>query len=205
MPRSSHSPSLPQHGNPGELLDDAVLSGLVGRLGSDTLRYLPAVLVPALASVLHISIFTRMFPPGPYGEYSLVYVVVSIVTAIIAGWLQQSVLRYLPRYREEGRLEEFLAKLGTILWLTAILILLVGLGAHRWVEPILGGYGRYYVPAVVWVIAWLVFFVQNHAFRANLQSATFARYEVLYAVGRLAFALALVYFVSKDVIALIIG
>ena len=79
---------------------DDVLSGLTGRLGSDTLRYIPAVIVPAVVSILFISIFTRVFDPGPYGEYALVFVIVAILTSAISGWLQQSVLRYLPRYRE---------------------------------------------------------------------------------------------------------
>jgi O-antigen/teichoic acid export membrane protein len=186
-------------------VEDDVLSGLIGRLGSDTLKYIPAVIVPAAVSVLHLSIFTRIFEPGPFGQYSLVYAIVAIFTAVIAGWLQQSVLRYLPRYREQGRVSEFYSKLGSILWMIAILILVIGLSVHTLIRPLLGDYGRYYVPAVVWVIAGVVFFVQNHAFRANLQSSKFTRYQVLYAVGRLVFALLFVYFVSRDVIGMMVG
>jgi O-antigen/teichoic acid export membrane protein len=185
--------------------DDAILDHVVSRLGSDTLRYIPAVLLPALLSFLSVSIFTRIFDPAPYGEYALVNSTVSIATGLLAGWIQQSVLRYLPRYRAEGRTGEFVGKLGSILWVMAFSVLALALILYRPAVSVLGGYGRYYLPAVVWMIAGVVFFVQNHAFRANLRSAVFSRYQVGYAVGRLVFALGFVFFVSRDVIGLVIG
>ncbi len=56
--------------------EDTVLAGLVSRLESDSLKYLPSVILPAAASLLGVAIFTRIFPAAPYGEYSLAYVVV---------------------------------------------------------------------------------------------------------------------------------
>lgn len=205
MTPSHHDTDLNEQGGLGEVSDDEVLSGLIGRLGSDTLRYIPAVIVPAVLSVLHIAIFTRVFAPGPYGQYSLVYVVVTITTSVLSGWLQQAVLRYLPRYRREGRVQEFHAKVGAFLWMTVLLVLVVALAAHWLVRPLLGEYARYYFPALVWVIAWVFFFVQNHALRADLRSARFARYQILYAVGRLAFSLGFVFLISRDVIGMIVG
>lgn len=197
------TPTPPDH--TGGSLNDDILSGLISRLGSDTLKYVPAVIVPAVISILHLAVFTRIFEPGPYGEYALVYVVVAILTSVISGWLQQSVLRYLPRFREQDRVQEFYSKLGSILWMIALLMLVAGLAVHSLVRPLLGSYERYYIPAVVWVIAGVVFFVQNHAFRANLKSAVFSRYQVLFSVGRLVFALLFVYFMSRDVMGMIVG
>ncbi|UCH84073.1 MAG: lipopolysaccharide biosynthesis protein [Candidatus Latescibacterota bacterium] len=205
MTRSHEDNTPKREAQSGDVLGDEVLSGLIGRLGSDTLRYIPAIIVPAVVSILYISIFTRIFAPGPYGEYALVYVIVAILTSAISGWLQQSVLRYLPRYRQQGQAGEFLAKFGSILWAVAALILIAGLLLTPLIRPLAGGYARYYAAAVVWVMAGVIFFVQNHAFRANLQSATFSRYQVLYSVGRLVFALLFVYLVSRDVIGMIVG
>jgi O-antigen/teichoic acid export membrane protein len=188
-----------------ETTEDAALAGLVSRLGSDTLRYLPAVIVPAAASILGVAVFTRIFPPGPYGEYSLVYVVVTTATVILSGWLQQSLLRYLPRYRAEGKLEEFLVRFGSILWVFSGLVLAAALLLGWPLRAFLGVYARYYFVAAVWVVAGAAFSVQSHAFRANLQSAAFSRYQVAYAVGRLVLALAFVYLVSQDVMGLVIG
>jgi O-antigen/teichoic acid export membrane protein len=185
--------------------DDAILDHVVSRLGSDTVRYVPAVVLPAFLSFLSVSIFTRIFDPAPYGEYALINSTVAIVTGLLAGWIQQSVLRYLPRYRAEGRTTEFLGKLGTILWMMAFALLALAALVYRPAVTALGGYGRYFLPAVVWTIAGVVFFVQNHAFRANLRSGVFSRYQVAYAVGRLAFALGFVFFVSRDVIGLVVG
>ena len=184
---------------------DEALAGLVSRLGSDTLRYLPAVIVPAAASVLGVAVFTRIFPPGPYGEYSLVYAVVTTAIVILSGWLQQSLLRYLPRYRAEGKLEEFLVRFSSILWAFCGLVLAAALLAAWPLKPFLGAYSRYYVLGAVWAVAGAAYTVQTHAFRANLQSAAFSRYQVAYALGRLVVALALVYLVSRDIMSLVIG
>ncbi len=201
--RPQHKFSPRSAGSP-DLSDEAALEGLVSRLGSDTLRYLPSVIIPAVASVLFVSVFTRIFPPGPFGEYSLVYVVVSVVTSVLSGWLQQSVLRYLPRYRAEGRLDEFLAKFGAIVWMFSLAMLL--LVACGWpFREYFGAYGRYYISASVWVVAGVLFFVGTHVFRANLQSVAFSRYQVAYAFGRFVLALAWVYLVTRDVTGLVVG
>ncbi len=183
---------------------DPVLSGLVSRFGSDTLKYLPSVVIPAVASFLGVAIFTRIFSADAYGEYSLVFIIVSVATSVLSVWLQQSVLRYLPRYRTEGRIDEFLARFGAILYafaFVALVVLLLGWPVHS----LMGTTGRYYLVAAFWTISGFVFFVQSHAFRATFQSVAYTRYQVLYAVARLALPLVYFYIVSRDVIGLMIG
>jgi O-antigen/teichoic acid export membrane protein len=203
-PTRENDGTTPAPAGPPDVTDEAALAGLVSRLGSDTLKYLPAVIVPAAASIVGVAIFTRIFPPGAYGQYSLVYVVVATATMLLSGWLQQSVLRYLPRFRADGRLAEFVARLESVLWSFALLslgVLLLG-----WpFRSVLGDYARFYLVGVVWTVAGVVFFVQNHVFRSNLQSALFSRYQVAYAVGRLLLGLAYVVLVSDDVIGLAIA
>ncbi len=195
----------PDRSDTPETTDDDALAGLVSRLGSDTLRYIPAVVVPAAASVFGVAIFTRIFPPGPYGEYALVNVVATTAIVILSGWLQQSLLRYLPRYLAEGRLEEFVVKFNSILWVFSGLVLAAALLVGWPLMRVLGAFARYYVVAAVWAVAGAVFIVQTHSFRASLQSAAFSRYQVAYALGRLVLALAFVYLVSKDVMGLVVG
>ncbi len=205
MAGKRNEPDPPTPDDSSSLPDDAMLDAIVSRLGSDTIRYIPAVVLPAFLSFLSVSIFTRIFAPAPYGEYALVTSVVAIGTGILAGWIQQSVLRYLPRYRAEGRTGEFIGKLAVILWVMGIGVFAAALLLYRPAVSVLGGYGRYYVPAVVWMVAGVIFFVQNAAFRADLRSSVFSRYQVAFAVGRLVFSLAFVLFVSRDVMGLVIG
>lgn len=186
-------------------LNDEVLSGLVSRLTTDTLKYLPAVILPAVAGVFGVAFFTRIFPPGPFGEYSLVYVIVAVATSILSGWLQQSMLRYLPRYRSQGGLDEFLVKFGSIVWIFSLVAFGVLLLLGWPLRPLLGVYGRYYIAAVTWIVTGIVFLVQLAAFQAEFRSGAYSRYQVAYAVGRVVLPLVLIYWLSEDVIALVIG
>ena len=84
---------------------------LLGNLTKDTSRYIPAAILPALLSIAGVSIFTRLFTNLEYGRYSVVMAAVAILTAVISGWLQQSIVRYLQRYKTGNRLDEFIIKL----------------------------------------------------------------------------------------------
>jgi len=183
---------------------DPVLAGFVSRLRSDSLKYLPSVVLPAIASVVGVALFTRIFAAGPYGEYSLVYVVVATLHTILSGWLHQGVLRYLPRHRAENRLEEFLAKFGAILCVCSVVLVLLMIAGFPF-RGVFGNYARYYAVAAVWVASGFAFFVLSHGLQATFQAGAYSRYQVGYAVGRLVLPLVYFYAVSPDIMGLMIG
>lgn len=176
-----------------------------GRFGGDAFRYVPAVLVPAVLSFIGVAVYTRLFPPTPYGHYALVMAVAGISISALGGWLQQAVLRYLPRYRQDNTLGAFMGKLGGVMGLEVVVLAVV----MALLYPVLGvgksEYARFYFPGVVLVLSWLVFLVYNAAFQAKLQSAQYAKYQIAQAVIRLVFSLFLVFLVRHDVVSLVIG
>lgn len=192
------------HSDPVDVGAD-VVQRLHGRLGRDALRYLPAVVVPALLSVASVAIFTRVFPPGPYGFYTLVIATATILVAITGGWLQQSVLRYLPRYQSEGAEDTFLGRLNVILWGSVAALIVVSVPVYFALGGALDGYAHFYVPAVALVGAWLLFGTYNTVFQAGLRSSRYARYQLAFAVLRLSISLAFVFFVARDVLGLVVG
>jgi O-antigen/teichoic acid export membrane protein len=194
----------PSRADIGSEPEEAVLTELVSRLTSDSLKYLPSVVLPALASVAGVALFTRIFAAGPFGEYSLVYAVVSTVHTILSGWLHQGILRYLPRYRAEDRVEEFLAKFGALLVACTLVLVLVMVAGYPF-RSVFGGYARYYAVGMVWVASGFVFFVLSHALQATFQPGAYSRYQVGYALGRLVLPVVYFYAVSPDIIGLMIG
>jgi O-antigen/teichoic acid export membrane protein len=183
----------------------AVLERFSRRLGGDVLRYLPSVVVPALMSVAFITVFTRIFDPAAFGRYTVVYVTCAILTPLWSGWISQAVIRYLPRYRAGGKIDEFKSMmsallLAVILVLTALLVL-----AYPLVGGVLGPYQPYYLPGAVMVVAGVAYQALRALFQANLQSGAYARAEVLFSIGRLAFALVFVLLVARDAVGLIAG
>jgi O-antigen/teichoic acid export membrane protein len=197
------------HGNPqspGRVQEDSdLLRKLTGKLTRDTLRYIPAAIIPAVLSVVSVSVFTRVFIPQEYGLYALVIAATTILGATLSGWMQQSVLRYLPRFRADGRLPEFLSKLivlmlGTSLAVGLLFFLIGPLVADRW-----AAYGPFLIPAALLIVSEMFFLILGSAIQADLRSKTFSIFKISKATLQLGFSLAFVFLVRRDVVGLIAG
>ena len=175
------------------------------KLGDDARRYCVAAIVPAATSLAAVSIFTRIFDTAEYGRYSLTLAVVAIVTMLFVSWIQQSTLRYLPRFKAEHSLASF--NRGVLRMLSAACLLVAGLSvAGYWaVHSALGEYGGVYWPAVALLLAEMVFLSLNTVFQADLKAGRFAALKIACSALRLTFALGFVFFIKRDVIGLIAG
>src|SRR2546430_17320003 len=59
-----------------------------------SLGYSPAVVLPAVATLLFIVVFTRILGPVELGRYFLVVSVVTFSAVVLGTWFQQSLLRF---------------------------------------------------------------------------------------------------------------
>ena len=177
--------------------------GFIDKLKKDILHYAPAAFVPAGVSVASVAIFTRLFGLEAYGQYSLVLATTSITTILLAGWIQQSVLRYLPRFKASGELSQFMERFAAVLATVSMTALAIFLLLYPFMKSVLGDYGRFYFPGVVLVLSGVIFQVFTSVFQADLKSGCYAKYKIAFAVGRLALALAFIFLVTRDVIGLI--
>ena len=66
-----------------------------GVLSRHIAAYLPGTILPALLSFLFLFVFTRIFDPSQFGQYSLVLSVVGMLTVATAKWLETGINRYL--------------------------------------------------------------------------------------------------------------
>lgn len=110
-----------------------VTNTLLRKIGKDFLGYVPARVVPAIASFLGLSIYTRLLDPAQYGMYVITMTTVSIFTAVGFNWLNSSNLRYFKKYEKEQKLSKLISTgifilvsffiVGSILWygVTAVL------------------------------------------------------------------------------------
>lgn len=184
---------------------DDSLETLFSTLFRDARRYAPASLIPAAAGLISVSIFTRVFDSSEYGLYSLVLASVAILNAILSVWIQQSILRYLPRFKAENRLAEFSAKTKGIV---AVVCLVVGglfLAVYGFARTRLGAYEPLFLPALLLLITEITFLNLNTVFQADLRSGRFAVFKIAGALARLGFALVIVFFYRRDVTGLLMG
>lgn len=68
------------------------------------LRYAPAYVVPLLASLGGIAVFTRLLPPHEYGVYALVLSLIQVAQSLLFTWLNLSIKRFHEPAQREGKL-----------------------------------------------------------------------------------------------------
>ena len=97
----------------------------------DIAWYLLGAAIPIIVSLLRSPIFTRYFTPEEYGNYSIVFISISIVSVFLYAWLSNSVWRFYFKYKKSGELSSFYPSIIVfILLATIIFSLLVFPWAH---------------------------------------------------------------------------
>ncbi|MGG3906090.1 lipopolysaccharide biosynthesis protein [Geobacillus stearothermophilus] len=75
-----------------------------------------------IINFLAIALYTRALSTSDYGEYALIVATVGFINALLFQWIRLVILRFLPKYKKEGK--EFLL-LGTLF--TTYLVILLGI------------------------------------------------------------------------------
>ncbi len=108
-----------------------MLRSFLKRAGSDTFKYLPVRLVPAITSLITVPVFTRAIGAEDYGNFYLISSAVSFAAAIASAWISSSLVRLYWPSRKEGRLDDFTS---TVLWVALASLTAVG---------VIGGFGAW--------------------------------------------------------------
>ncbi|MCL2504432.1 MAG: polysaccharide biosynthesis C-terminal domain-containing protein [Coriobacteriia bacterium] len=124
-PEGQPEPPAPQAWEPGSL--SRILQGA----GTDTLKYFPVRLVPALTAFITVPVFSRMVSQEQYGNFSIISSATSLLAMIATNWVANSIVRYYWVYEKEGRNDEYVA---TSVWATVASIVAACLvaGAGVW-------------------------------------------------------------------------
>lgn len=69
---------------------------LFSRFKKDYLNYLISIILPAIISGISIPVFKNLLGSKGYGNFSLWLNAILIITAVLSGWILQSILRFYP-------------------------------------------------------------------------------------------------------------
>lgn len=92
------------------------------RIKHDLLWYLIGAMLPMLVLLLRSPIYTRVFTPAEYGQYTLVYLVFLYLSTIKLEWIRTSIWRYYLKYKKQALLNRFWQTVSTFFVASAILI-----------------------------------------------------------------------------------
>jgi O-antigen/teichoic acid export membrane protein len=163
-------------------------------LGKETFIYIPVFLVPAFINILTLSLFTRIFSPELYGEYSLVVNTTIIISSLMGQWIVLSIQRFRPDYRKNAKLGEFNLYLNRLLSQISIAFIAISILFFLFIPS---GYKSYYIPSVLSIVCSVYFMVLASVFQIDLLSKKNRNLNVINALGRLPITLLLLYFVSN--------
>jgi O-antigen/teichoic acid export membrane protein len=175
------------------------------KLGFDSIRYIPSTIIPAAVGIASVSVFTRLFGSELYGRYAVIIAAVTLFGAFFGGWIQQAVLRYLPNYQHEQRLNEFNGKLLIILTFLMLTIAAVAVAAYLPLRGTIGDYGRLYWPGVAMLLGEVAFLTLITLLQAELRSQAYSVYRSLLSVVGFALSLGFVLAIRRDIAGLVIG
>lgn len=87
--------------------------------------YLVGAAIPMIVSVIRSPVFTRYFTPEEYGDYSLVFITINIVSVFLYTWLSNSVWRFYFKYKKSGELSSFYPSLLILIFTATIIFSLI--------------------------------------------------------------------------------
>lgn len=177
----------------------------IGERARQLLRHLSlysvAHVVPALLSLGALMLFTRTFRPEMFGRYSLSLAVAGIVSTLLYGWLNYSVLRYAPQLDEELVIRNtFSVYLGI-----SSVLLLAAVGGYLVFRHRLGPYTVFYFASLGLALTRGGLQVLLAFFRAVLNSRKVTLFRLTRAVVALGLSVLLAIFVLDHIVGWIWG
>lgn len=174
------------------------------RLSKDTLTYGIAVIIPALIGIISISIYTRIFSVEAYGEYNQVFNTTLVITTLFSQWIQQSIQRYRPLYRDKSQLKQFDSNLMNLLALMFLIIVGFGLVGGIFKE-LLGRYESYYWICILLVLTQFTFLVLGALLQSDFKGKMYKNYNLLTAILKFVFGLLLIFYVNRAPVSIVYG
>ena len=171
------------------------------QLVHDLSLYSVAHVVPAFFSLAALMLFTRTFQPRMFGRYSLALAVAGIVSTLLYGWLDYSVLRYAPQLDEELVIRNtFSVYLGI-----SSVLLLAAIGGYLLVSHRLGPYTVFYFAALGLALVRGGLQVLLAFFRSILDSRKVTVFRLTRAVVTLGLSVLLAIFVLDHIVGWVWG
>jgi O-antigen/teichoic acid export membrane protein len=75
---------------------------LFSNFKKDYLNYLISIILPSLISGLSIPVFKHLLGAKGYGKFSIWLNAILIITAILSGWIAQSIIRFFPASKDKS-------------------------------------------------------------------------------------------------------
>lgn len=163
-------------------------------IGKDALWYIPAKVIPVLAGLTGIVIYTRLLNPTEYGTYILVMTTVAMCHTFGFTWTGYVLWRYFENYKKDNNLSSFFSTIFTIICGIFFVVALLWYSATIFLSVYMSRGDSYLFRIGVAVLgSQILFSFILEVLRVTKQSKKYSIYSTSTALGVLLLVLCLCY------------
>ncbi|SHI69379.1 Membrane protein involved in the export of O-antigen and teichoic acid [Geosporobacter subterraneus DSM 17957] len=104
----------------------ASINQMLKNVAKDTVYYTAAKVVAGLMGILSVKLFTSLFAPDVFGDYSIVSTTVNMLLMIVFGWLFHSAIRFSQEYQAVEEKKKFYSTLFLCSAAVSVLTVFIG-------------------------------------------------------------------------------
>jgi O-antigen/teichoic acid export membrane protein len=104
----------------------------------ETAVYVVSKILPAIATLLSVKVFTGWYGPEGYGQYATIFALAMMVTGLFMEWLQIALLRLYPRYGDRDQRREIVSAAWVLYLISLLVSLLICFGLQLFEETAWG-------------------------------------------------------------------
>lgn len=173
-------------------------------VGKDTLIYIPTRLSPVLFGFLALFIYTRIFAPDIYGNYSLFEATIGFLGIFTYGWINESNLRFFALYKLNNRIEAFLSTSFFVL-IAAVVVIAAALLALSWFSFLPRVLIEYFAIVVAILVVNSLFETLLTVLRSDRKPKDVSLYRTLSSGLCLGVSLVFIFLFGWDLLAILLG
>jgi O-antigen/teichoic acid export membrane protein len=163
--------------------------------------YSIAKLVPAVASLIALMVFTRFFPPAAYGRYALAASFIGIFSTLCFDWVGKSVYRFAAEMRDDVVVGNAISMVS----LTAFSLVVLGTAGYVLWGAEMGDFRPFYFAVLIVIVVQGFFQTFKWFFQTTLQSKSVMGYRIFESLLKLALSLLLAILVLNHIVGWIWG
>jgi O-antigen/teichoic acid export membrane protein len=172
--------------------------------GWDTLKYVPYRIFPVLFGFIGLWVYTQIFSPADYGDYTLINTTIFLINIFVYTWIDESNLRFYTKYKDSGRLDVYFST--SFLMLTGALVAMsLLITALSWLSILPAAISNYLILVVAEIIVLSFFEILLTLLRANRKAMEASFYRSVSAVFMLVVSLICIFVFNLGIASILLG
>ncbi|MBC7960326.1 MAG: lipopolysaccharide biosynthesis protein, partial [Vallitaleaceae bacterium] len=110
---------------------------LLTKFNNSLVGYLPIKIAEGLIGILALKVYTSLFAPQIYGQYTLTNTTISIFSIVCLGWIVQAISRFSNAYSEDKAQKDAFFSTIIFTWFLIIVLLSALFLGLNWIFPTL--------------------------------------------------------------------